>query len=145
MYVINLEWTIEGTSSNRTAGLNDPATVGRLSSNTIQIAHPSISREHASLRADSSGVKIKNLSENAVVSINGTQNIAFNHEGALADGNFVTLGTVKVGVRIVVVPDGTTLDAHCVNCGKPISSQEDICPWCKTSQSSIDSHMTGVT
>jgi hypothetical protein len=33
-------------------------------------------------------------------------------------------GHVKAGGRIVVVPDGTTLDAVCFNCSHEISSQE---------------------
>ena len=77
------------------------------------------------------------------MSINGTLSIPKDGEGSLADGNFVMLGTVQVGVRIVVVPDGTALDASCVNCGKSISSQVDVCPWCGTSQSNPDANMLG--
>ncbi len=145
MFAINLEWTIDNRSSQKTAGLANPATVGRGAENTIQISQPSVSREHARLRADSAGVKIRNLSATAVVSINGTQNVPQNGEGALADGNFVMLGTVRVGVRIVQVPDGTTLNATCVNCNRSISSQQDICPWCGTSQSNPEGHLTGMT
>ena len=122
--MINLEWTITGKSSNKTAGLASPASVCHRAEIWIRFAHPSVSRQHACLQADAAGVKIKILSPTAVVSINGTQNVPQFSEGALSVGIFLMPGHVKAGGRIVVVPDGTTLDAVCFNCSREISSQE---------------------
>jgi hypothetical protein len=81
--VINLEWTIAGKSSNKTAGLASSAFVGRGAEKWIRSAHPSVSRQHARLQAVAVGVKIKILSPTAVVSINSTQNMPQFSEGAL--------------------------------------------------------------
>ncbi len=102
--------TLEGTLVQRLLVTDDPITIGRLPDNRLVLPHPHVSRRHAEIRRDRTGLVVTDLGSSAGTLVDG-QRLLANQPVLLNEGLRVRIGPYELsyvpaaaGVRAPAAP-----------------------------------------
>jgi pSer/pThr/pTyr-binding forkhead associated (FHA) protein len=133
-----LEWTIGGRQHSRWLSPGTTAILGRSPDCAIVIAHPTVSRRHAEVFGQGTGLQIRNLSQtNPIIIAHHGQVVRLEsgHLAALSGGAQIRLGEVEIRVK-----EPAALRVRCPGpCGKVVSvPASGFCPNCGTALATAD-------
>ena len=143
MLVLSLQWRLEGRSYTQSAKLESKVTIGRSPDCHITIAHPTVSRRHASVWAQGEEVIIQNLSQTNPVLVN-ERTLAHREQTTLAHGDTLQLGLITAAVSLPDLGPRVVFKVKCTGCGKVADSSVSDCPWCGTSLAFGETFIGGV-
>jgi pSer/pThr/pTyr-binding forkhead associated (FHA) protein len=135
MPALELRWTVQGKTDQRTFAAPAEITIGRLPENLVPINVNTVSRKHAAIVARDNRFVLTDLTDGKnAITVNQRTVVK---ERVLNKGDVIRLGTVTIVVTDIRRPDPSgasdapgTVRVVCPNCLRELEGPLDDCPWC---------------
>ena len=136
-FSLKLRWQFNDHLHEHVIAAPDVVKIGRKSTCDIILSDDRISREHALIvgRHDGS-YYLQNTSRSIPIYFKmpqGTDPLPFGEEIKLEPGFVFQLGPIALlASHTTEDPDTNTIHLTCSNCGQPVHTSHNNCPWCDT-------------
>ena len=127
---LTVEWKYNGRRKTHTIDTQGVVTIGRARECDVILEDPTVSRDHAIIRAKGRAFHIKNRSKRSVLRVNGRK-IAPRASQMLRHGDLIEIGPRTV--RIAAIRPDPHIAGHpvqCPNCRRTVDLKDKDCQHC---------------